>query len=496
MNPALRRTAIVCIVLFAALFIQVNRVQFFEAYVQEDDSWCNIKSEDFDRMRGSILAGEEPIAVFEESENEAGSRYYRDYPQGEYFGNVTGYASISYGANHLECAASEYLDGSADLFLSDKILASLKGGEQTYGNVLTSIDPEAQRTAYDAIAEVADEGSAVAIEPSTGRILAQVSVPGWDPGLVSSLDTEAAGAEYDRLNGLESNPMLDHAINEFAPPGSTFKTVVAAAYIEKGLGDADSMVPAGNRYEPPGAGQPITNAADQCAESELPLKEAFARSCNTTFSQICNEELSPRDIADMAAELGFEEKFSTPISSLWASTTGGVEKLEDKGIRAQACIGQNTVSASTLQNAVIASTVANDGIRMDPRMLDTITNAENETIHRFDDEKAGRAFSSDTADELKKIMEEVVTGANGTGSNAYVDGFTTGGKTGTAEHTDKKGDPLPDHGWFIGWGGSDSDSPDVAVAVFLPEYGQGGSSNATAIAGKIMSQVLNNPSEA
>ncbi|WP_025272862.1 penicillin-binding transpeptidase domain-containing protein [Haloglycomyces albus] len=488
MNPTLRRTAILSLVLFAALFIHINRIQFFGLYAQDDNGWCTVEDDDYEHPRGSILAGDTPIAESMETEDDSYLDYTRSYPDGEYFGNITGFASILYGANKLECETAGYLDGSDDVFFTDKILASFKEDEQMRGNVVTSLDAGLQRTAYDALAAVSDSGAAVAIEPSTGRILAQVSVPGWDPNRISNADTDAAGVAYDELNDDESKPMVDKTVQEHYAPGSTFKTVVAAAFIENGHGDADSMVPAGNRYDPPNTERDITNSTDQCPQSELTLEEAFARSCNTTFSKICNEVLEPGEVTEIAEQFGFGESFRTPLTTPADSRTPA--NMDDPGIRAQACIGQNDVTETVLQNSIIAATVANDGVRMDPQLIDKVTNSEGETIKKVGESDNGRAVSSDTAAELRQLMRATVD--RGTGGNAQISGYDSGGKTGTAEHWDSSGDPLPDHGWFIGWAGPDDGEPEVAVAVLLDSYGSGGSATATDIAGQLMQQYLQN----
>ncbi|GAB3993688.1 hypothetical protein GCM10029992_06020 [Glycomyces albus] len=231
-------------------------------------------------------------------------------PRGDYFGNITGFKSMFRGASAIEEYEDDVLNGSSSLFLLDEIGSTFTGEEQIGGNVVLTLDADLQRAAYDAIAETGVIGGAVVIDPRTGRILAEASYPGWNPTDVASNDPDVANAAWLELLETDGNPGEDKTRSNFYPPGSTFKTIVASAYIENG-GSADDMVPAGNGYTAPDTSHEITNSSDQCPENELTLREAFARSCNTTFARMCVEELSADDITETAAAYGFGEAWET-----------------------------------------------------------------------------------------------------------------------------------------------------------------------------------------
>ncbi len=482
MNPALRRSGVIALILLGALLLRVTWVQFFNHAEYDQANGRTILAE-YETPRGLILAGDLVIAQSLESDPGSTYEYYRDYPEGDYFGNITGFKSIQRGASAMESAQNDVLNGNSSLFFLDELGNTLTGKETLGGNVVLTLDGELQKAAYEALAATGAHGGVVVLDPQTGRILAQASYPGWNPTSVSSNDPDTANAAWEALIENPANPGSDRTRSEWYPPGSTFKTVVASAFLEQGH-DADTIVPAGNSYTAPNTDHEIRNASDQCPQQEMTLREAFALSCNTTFARLCVEELSEDDILEAAAAYGFEETFNTPLETI-ASSTGGIS---EDAFRAQACIGQQEVRETVLQNAMIAAAIANDGELMAPQMIAEITDSEGGTVKRGGEDSLGKAVSSSTAEELRKIMQAVVE--DGTGRNAQVSGYTVGGKTGTAEHSTEANGSEPDHGWFHGWALDEDGEPVAAVAVFLDSYGSGGSSKAAEISGDLMEQVL------
>ncbi|WP_026925394.1 penicillin-binding transpeptidase domain-containing protein [Glycomyces arizonensis] len=485
MNPALRRTGVIALILLGALLVQVTWVQFIhhDRYDEFDDARTLFA--EYEVPRGSILAGDTVIAQSLPSEDDDSAyAYYRDYPEGDYFGNITGFKSPHRGSSAMEAAQNEVLNGSSSLFFLDELGSSITGEDRVGGNVVLTIDPELQKAAYDAIAETGvPEGGAVVLDPRTGQILAEASYPGWNPTEVSSNNYETSTEAWEAVINAPGNPGSDRTRSDWYPPGSTFKTIVASAFLEQGH-DADTMVPAGNSYTAPDTDHTITNAGDQCPAEEMTLREAYALSCNTTFARLCVEELSEEDILDTAAAYGFEEAFTTPLETI-ASTTGDIS---EEAFRAQACIGQQEVRETIVQNAMIAAAIANGGEVMAPQMIAEITDSEGTTLKRGEEDSLGEAVSSSTAEEMRKLMEAVVQ--EGTGESAQIDGITVGGKTGTAEHSAGAHGDEANHGWFHGWAMNEDGEPAVAVAVYLGAYGPDGSHKAAEIAGDLMEQVL------
>jgi peptidoglycan glycosyltransferase len=476
---------VIALVLLGALIAQSTWVSFFhhDDYGLIADSRTLIA--EYSVPRGQILAGDVVIAQSVETDGDF-YVYERQYPEGDYFGNITGFKSFNYGSSRLEAAENAVLNGSSSLLTFDDFWATVTKEQKPGGNVVTTLDAELQRAAYDAIADTGVKGGAVVIDPQTGRILAQASYPGWNPTEVSSNDGDTATAAWQDLVAQDGpdSPALDRTGQEWYPPGSTFKTIVAAALIEKTGATADTMVPAGNEYTAPDTDHVIRNSSNQCPDQEMTLEEAFAKSCNTTFARLCVEELTADDISETAEAFGFGEAFETPLETL-ASQTGD---LSEDAFRAQACIGQQEVRETVLQNAIVAATVANEGERMEPQLIDRLTDSQGDTVQNGAEDSAGRVIDIDTAQELQVLMEAVVE--EGSGSSAAIDGYTVGGKTGTAQHSDSSDDSDLDHGWFHGWAMDKDGNPAVAVCVFLDSYDEGASGKAAEISGMLMEQVL------
>ncbi|SDD94605.1 penicillin-binding transpeptidase domain-containing protein [Glycomyces harbinensis] len=487
MNPALRRMGIIALILLGALIAQATWVGFFHHDDYQGLANSRTLIAEYEVPRGQILAGDTVIAQSVPTDPGSSYGYKRDYPEGDYFGNITGFKSINYGASNIEYAENSLLNGTSSLLAFDDFWATISKDRKAGGNVVTTLDADLQRAAYDALEATGVKGGAVVIDPQTGRILAEASYPGWNPTDISSNNGDTATAAKTALDEDEDNPGLDRTRSDYYPPGSTFKTIVAAAYIENG-GSADSMVPAGNGYTAPNTDHEITNSNNQCPQEEMTLEEAFAKSCNTTFARLCVEELSADDITEMANAFGFGEAFETPLPTV-PSATGDI--TED-AFRAQACIGQQEVRETVLQNAIVAATIANDGERMNPQIIAELTDSEGDTVQQGGEDSAGRVIDIDTAQELRILQEAVVE--EGSGSNAQIEGYTVGGKTGTAQHSDDRDNREPDHGWFHGWAMDDGE-PAVAVCVFLDSYGDGASGQAAQISGDLMEQYLEGRSE-
>jgi len=489
MNPALRRTGVIALLLLGALIAQATWVGFFHHEDYEGLAASRTLIAEYEVPRGEILAGDVVIAQSLPVDGNVTYKYQRDYPEGDYFGNITGYKSMTYGTSAMEYSENALLNGTSSLLAFDDFWATVLKERKAGGNVVTTIDADLQKAAYDALEASGVTGGAVVIDPQTGQILAQASYPGWNPTEISSNDYDTAMAAKEALDADEDRAGTDRTRTDFYPPGSTFKTIVASAFIENGLGDASTMVPAGNEYTAPNTDHTITNSGDQCPDEEMTLEEAFRLSCNTTFARLCVDQLTTEQITDMANAFGFGEAYETPLLTT-ASETGDIS---EDAFRAQACIGQQDVKETVLQNAIIAATIANGGERMAPQLIAELTDSEGNTVQNGPEDDLGRAIDLDTAQEMQILMEAVVD--DGTGSSAAIDGYTVGGKTGTAEHSDSSDNTLPDHGWFHGWAMDDSGEPAVAVCVFLDSYGSGASAKAAEISGDLMEQVLEGESE-
>ncbi|QSB05667.1 penicillin-binding transpeptidase domain-containing protein [Natronoglycomyces albus] len=488
MNVTVRRMAGVSLVLFVLLFAQVTRVQFFnhEFY---DTHHLNARAliAEYSVQRGSILAGDTVIAQSVETDAER-IRFERNFPEGALYSNIHGYKSHNYANSGLEHTENRVLTGDSSVFFFRQIADAFTGFERPGGNVLTTLNHDMQVAAFEGLQNSGSDGGVVAIDPTTGAILAQATNPAWDLNDISSNSGDVSSAAWAELQEQEAagvNPATDRTRQTHYAPGSTFKTLVAAAAVRELGYSADTMVSAGNSYELPNTDHVITNSTNQCPEGQLTLQEAFARSCNTTFAQMCVEELTADHLLDIARDFGFGEDLTTP---LWTAASG-IGDVSDPAYRAQSCIGQQDVHTTVTQNAMIAAAVANDGKLMEPYLVDEIQDYDGSTMRRNNSSQLNQVLSASEAHEMRKIMQAVVE-ERGTAPGAQISGHTVGGKTGTAENTDSEGNKRPNHGWFIAWADDAEGNPSIAVAVFLHQHGDGGATQAAQIARTLMSMHL------
>ncbi|MEV4535718.1 penicillin-binding protein 2 [Asanoa sp. NPDC049518] len=495
MNAPLRRVGVVVLVLFALLFANLNWVQAYKAdEYRNSDYNGRVQIAEYERERGVIEAGRTALATSKPTDGEL--KYIRQYPADETYAHVVGYNPVNLAATGIERSEDEFLAGTSDALVADRISDLWTGEKTPGGSVLLSLSKRAQETAFKEMTNNrvgADKGAAVAINPRTGAVQALVSMPSFDPNPLVSHDTNAAEAAFDKLDSDPDKPLINRALAETYPPGSTFKVIDAAAALENGY-TQQTQIPAGPVYRAPTSGTDIRNAAASiCPESQVTLREALTESCNTGFAQLA-VALGADKIKDEARKFGFGQTDLTcgrlnaeglPVAT---SETGDIKNPDggdDPAALAQSGIGQNNVRMTPLQGALIASAVANNGRQMRPYLVQKLLGPDRTTSHYTATPKElnGSVVSSAVARDLQDMMVNVVQ--NGTGRNAQIDNIVVGGKTGTAQSApDRK-----DHGWFIGFAIKDG-QPVSAVAVFLQEAGSGGSGEAARIAGQIMRAVV------
>jgi peptidoglycan glycosyltransferase len=307
------------------------------------------------------------------------------------------------------------------------------------------------------------QASVVAIEPSTGRILAMASLPSFDPNKLASHDFASVQENYDRLNHDASEPLLNRAIQTTLPPGSTFKLVTASAAIESGKYDADSEVPGGPTYQLPQTSDDsglIDNEGRPCGTDKIPFSQAMENSCNTTFAQL-GVELGADALEEQAEKFGFNDHY---LDDIGPQAISKFPKDANEPQAGQSAIGQYDVRATPLQMAMVAAGIANQGTVMKPYIVDSIQSPELETLRKAEPEDYSQAISAETADQVTQLMVDTVE--NGTASPGAIPGVTVAGKTGTAQ----SGDPaVPPYAWFVSF--APAQDPEVAVAVVIQKAG-------------------------
>ncbi|MFB7432010.1 penicillin-binding transpeptidase domain-containing protein [Streptomyces microflavus] len=453
----IRRAAAFCLLLLVALLANAARIQLFEAD-ELDDNPANRRNTivRYDQPRGNILVGDRAVTGNKETGEQLS--FERTYLHGPLYAPVTGYASQTYGTTLIENAEDGVLSGTDSLLAPLPFWDEFTRGRQPGGNVVTTVKESMQRAAYAGLS--GRRGAVAALEPSTGRILALVSTPSYDPERLSGTGSAVTDA-WTRLNAAKSLPMLNRAIRQTYPPGSSFKIVTAAAALDaRVVKDADAPTDTPSPYVLPGTRTTLPNEATGCEQASL--ADAIRVSCNTVMAHL-GVEVGLEGMVEAAGKFGFNDT-GLRIPSGVARSNFDTDMSDDQ--LALSSIGQFNTTATPLQMAMVAAAVANHGDLRVPYLVDRVTTADGDTVQQQGPRSYERAMSPSTAVQLQRMMVEVVE--NGTGSNAAIDGVRVGGKTGTAQHgIDNSGLP---YAWFISWAQApDSGRPAVAVAVVVED---------------------------
>ncbi|MEW1772938.1 penicillin-binding protein 2 [Streptomyces sp. NPDC086777] len=464
MNKPLRRIAIFCGLLVLTLLLRDNWLQYVKAdTLREDTANRRVTIARYSTPRGDIIVDGNPITG-STATNSSGLndlKYKRTYKNGPMWAPVTGFASQAFGANLMESVEDGILTGNDDRLFFRNTLDMITGKQKQGGNVVTTLSAAAQKAAYSGLKAQGGKGAVVALEPSTGKILALASYPSYDPSsFAGASDTDAQSWKKLQKKYNPNDPMLNRALRETYPPGSTFKVVTAAAALENGLyktadENTDSPLP----YVMPGTTTELKN------EGNIPCKNATMRnalkfSCNTVFGKIGADLGNDKMLAE-AKKFGFDAEQFTPVRSSASVFSDGMNQSQT----ALSSIGQYNTAATPLQMAMVASAVANDGKLMKPYMVDKLQSSNLDTVAQTEPEEMSQPLSSANAQILQSMMETVVK--EGTGTNAQINGITVGGKTGTAQHgVENSENP---YAWFISYAKLPDGSKPVAVAVVIED---------------------------
>jgi penicillin-binding protein A len=457
MSRSLNRLAIGLLILMVALLVQLTRIQVLQAdELNAMPGNQRTLLTEYSRERGPILVDRAPIA--QSVPTEGNLQYLRTYEAGPEFASATGFYSIVFGATGLEKAENAVLSGEDPRLFVDRMQQLFAGREVQGGAVETTLDVPAQLAAWNGLAN--KTGSVVAIEPATGRILAQVQSPSFDPNKLASHDSKEVNQYYDELEADPDKPLLNRPIAKTNPPGSTFKVVTAAAALESGDFTPDSVIPGPALYQLPGTNVELPNWFDgPCGPNdEVTLAEALEISCNTAFAWLGNQ-LGDDALRDQAEKFGFEESFETPQRA----AASRFPEDPDEAQTAMSAIGQFDVRATTLQMAMVAAAVGNRGVTMRPGIVDQTTAPDLSPLDSFEPSDFARGMTEEHAAELAQMMVGVVN--NGTGSSVRIPGVAVAGKTGTAQTSNDR----PSIAWFIAF--APAVNPQVAVAVAVEDAG-------------------------
>ncbi|MGA5159282.1 peptidoglycan D,D-transpeptidase FtsI family protein [Streptomyces pseudogriseolus] len=457
MNRTIRRASVFTLLLVFALLVRATWVQFYEGRALADDKDNRRNAiETYAEPLGNIVVGGERITG---SARTKGSdlAYKRTYTDGPLYAAVTGYASQAYAPTQLEGIYADVLNGTDPRLKT--VTDTVTNGRAAPGDVVTTVDPAVQKAAYQALGD--KKGAAVAIDPETGRILAAVSTPSYDPAELT--DANTAGEAWTRLNEDPDKPLTNRALRQPLPPGSTFKLVVAAAALEDGLySSVDERTDSPDPYPLPDSSKDLTNENPSAPCENASIRVALQYSCNNVFGKMA-VDLGQDKVRDMAEKFGFnDEEQDVPVRAYTSVYPSDMDRPQT----ALSGIGQFDVTATPLQIAMVSAAIANDGELVSPHMVSRVTDSGGDVLEDHDEDASTRRIvSSSTAEQLRSAMQTVVDA--GTGTNAQLPGATVGGKTGTAQHGENNS--KTPYAWFTSYAESDSNGKKVAVAVLVEQ---------------------------
>lgn len=482
MNRELKRVSIVVLLMFIALLGSTTVIQVFQAdNLTTDARNTRTLYDSYSVERGPILVAGKPIAQSMPADDKY--KFQRTYSNGPLYAPVTGFIPISGAPTGLEHSLNGELSGTSNAQFFDKLNSIITGQKPTGAAVETTIDPVAQQAAWDALGKYA--GSVVVTEPKTGRILAMVSKPSYDPNVLTVHDGKAVTTAYDGLVSDPADPLINRSINELNPPGSVFKLVVVTAALESGKFTPESTFPNPASLQLPGSSSVVINSGGgTCGPGDTAtIATALRLSCNIPMAEL-GLQLGDEAIRATAEKFGFNTDLTVPLEV----TPSVYPRVLDDAQTALSAFGQYDVRATPLQMAMVSATIANGGVALVPNLVDQILAPNLRPLQTFEPKVFNRVMSPQTAATITQMMVNGVD--DGAASNATIDGVKVAGKTGTAEN----GPTDPFTLWFTGF--APANDPQYAITVLVENgggLGQTGYGNllAAPIAKQVLEAVLN-----
>lgn len=480
MITPLRRVGVLVLAMFAALFVSASVIQVVASEDIADDS-RNVRTlfESFSAERGQILVGGIPVAKSIPVDSQF--RFLRTYPFGDIYAPVVGYYTLNQGNQGIESAMNSVLTGQANSQVLDQIVSLVTGTAPQGASVALTLDPEIQQVAWDALGD--RRGAVVAIDPATGRILAMVSKPSFDPNGLASHSSASVLDEYTTLTNDPGNPLANRAIaGDQYFPGSVFKVLVTAAALDSGQYSPESEFDNPAELALPLSSKSVTNSGGRLCGGEptVTLEEAFLLSCNIPYAEL-GLELGENAIGSVADAFGFGATLEIPLRVTPSTFPRGMDQAQ----LMLASFGQFDVRVTPLQVAMMSAAIANGGDLMRPNLVDSVIAPDLREMQGFEPSVYSRPISPATATQLTRMMVGNVS--RGVASSASISGHQVAGKTGTAETGLGEGRSF----WFTGF--APANSPRVAIAVVVEGDRSEGTANAIAapIAQAVMEAVIN-----
>jgi penicillin-binding protein A len=438
MNRALLRISLACLAMFVLLLLNINYVQAFEAgKLAAEPGNIRVFDEQFTYQRGSIVANGDGtnVKIAESVPIKGTDEYRRVYPDGPAYAAITGYDSI-YGKTGIEEAENSELDGSDPRLAIRNFTALLTGKAKQGATVSLTISPTAQEAAYRALATGTNGHAAaiVALNPSTGAILAMASYPTFNPNLLTTFNGRKLDQIDNRLLRERSQPLLNRAINQIYPPGSTFKIVTSSAAFSTGkVKNTGTTIPAPTVLTLPNRNTLHNDDFEVCGDGHPPIIQAFWLSCDTAFADL-GIKLTGPTLRHYASLYGMNRPLSIPLTV----SPSVIPPVTDPSFTAMSAIGQFNDAVSPLQEAMFAAAIANHGKLMKPYLVQQVLGPGLSVISTHTATVLSTPVSPKVAGYIQSMMFQVTHNPAGTafataGPQA-TGGISIDGKTGTAQN--------------------------------------------------------------
>jgi peptidoglycan glycosyltransferase len=454
MTDRIHRLGLILGVTFCLLLAALTRLQVVDAAkLSNDPRNTRVLTEAFSAERGLIQTIDGVLLARSVPSGDEFKRQ-REYPEGALFAPVTGYLSFTFGADGAERAFNNDLTGSSGSS-GDDSLRNLFAGKKRVGDVTLTVNAAVQRAAADALGD--RRGAVVALDPTTGGVLAMVNFPSFDPAPLAAHAQDGVRAAWTELQNNPAAPLLPRGYRQSYAPGSTYKVVTAAAVFDHQPELATKVYPTLRELDLPRTDKNLRNFGNNSCGGVI--ADLLRVSCNTGFAQM-GIDLGGEAMSAEASAFGFGEKppFDLPAAAASRFPPAGEFNRNEPGL-AFSAIGQQNVSATPMQMALIAAAIANGGIIMKPHVLDHVADERGTTIRSYAPEQWRTATSGATASVIRQMMIDVAR--RGTATRAQIPGITVAAKTGTAQTAT----PGNAHAWLIAF--APAEAPKVAVAVIV-----------------------------
>ncbi len=493
MNRSIKRVSLAVLVLFVVLLINVN-------YLQAADTG-NLATQPLnDRaeyaqasvQRGSIVTADGTVIATSTSATGGTGlfKYQRSYPGGVAYAPVTGYDTIysqsqapNYAAG-VELTENSLLSGTGSQLAFRNFIDTITNKPQKGASVQVTVNSAAQKAAYDGLAAKLQGitvngkqavGGVVALNPSTGAILALASYPSYDPNALASHVTSTVNSVYSKLSGESPSPLINNASQTTMPPGSTFKIVTSSAWYTQDITRKPTdLISSPEPLLLPNGNDLTNDGGEQCGDGsgKTEVIVAFAQSCNTPFAEL-GVQLGSATIKSMATSYGLNDPGADDIPGISVAPSNFTFE-SDKSFTAYDAIGQHDTTVTPLQEAEFAATVANNGVLMKPYLIQSVTASDLSTVQQTQSQQLSQPISSTVAGYEKQMMTAVVQDSEGTAfafNAGNENGLIIAGKTGTAQNGSANPDAV-----FTAF--APADNPKIAVGVMIQGGGYGASAAA------------------